>query len=79
VLLDELAVDVHLVVARVGVTTRDDAKGVRSLLEQRRLMRSAGLVVNGLPERGRNYYYLDDEGGSQEVPREDPRELITGR
>lgn len=65
VLLDELGVDVPLIVVRVGVTTRDDAKAVRTLLEQRRLTRGTGLVVNALSDRGLNYYYIaDEQGGS---------------
>lgn len=57
VLLDELDLDAELVVARLGVTKREDARGIRALLDQRGLRRSAGLVVNAIPARTAGYYY----------------------
>jgi capsular exopolysaccharide synthesis family protein len=60
VLLDELTLDAQLVVARMGVTKREDIRNVRSLLDDRGLKRSVGLVVNALPARIGSYYYGED-------------------
>jgi tyrosine-protein kinase len=57
VLLDEISLDAHLVVARIGVTKREDIRSARALLDQRGLRRSVGLVANALPARIGNYYY----------------------
>jgi capsular exopolysaccharide synthesis family protein len=57
VLLDELSLDAELVVARLGVTTREDVRGARALLDHRGLRRTAGLVVNAIAARTGNYYY----------------------
>jgi succinoglycan biosynthesis transport protein ExoP len=56
VLLDELSLDSELIVARLGVTTREDVRGARAVLDQRGLRRSAGLVVNAIPARTGGYY-----------------------
>lgn len=56
VLLDELELDAQLVVARLGITTREDVRGARGVLDHRGLRRSCGLVVNAIPVRGRHYY-----------------------
>jgi capsular exopolysaccharide synthesis family protein len=61
VLLDELNLDACLVVARAGVTTRDQVRRAR-LIFDRRKMQSVGLVVNSLTEAGDRYqYYGMDE------------------
>lgn len=60
ILLDQLALDAQLIVARMGVTKREDIRSARSLLEDRGLRRNVGLVVNALPARLRNYYYGED-------------------
>jgi succinoglycan biosynthesis transport protein ExoP len=57
-LLDDLHLDVCLIVARVGTTTADQARRVRSVLDQRRLP-DMGLVVNELTEIGGHDYYGD--------------------
>ncbi len=57
VLLDELSLDAELIVARLGVTTREDVRSARALLDHRSLSRSAGLVVNAVAPRTGNYYY----------------------
>jgi len=56
-LLDELDLGAQLVVARLGVTTREDIRAARALLEQRGLRRSVGLVVNAISPRGGSYSY----------------------
>jgi polysaccharide biosynthesis transport protein len=58
-LLDEVDLDAHLIVARVGLTKREDIRAVRSLIEQRSLQR-VGLVINALASSGRRYYYGAD-------------------
>ncbi len=65
ILLDQLALDAQLIVARMGVTKREDIRHARSLLEDRGLSRSVGLVVNALPARLRNYYYGEDPTAAQ--------------
>lgn len=60
VLLDHLGLDAQLIVARIGVTKREDIRNARSLLEDRGLKRSVGLVVNAMPARLRSYYYGED-------------------
>ena len=57
VLLDELSIDARLIVARMGVTKRENIRSARALLDQRGLKRSVGLVVNALPARVGSYYY----------------------
>jgi succinoglycan biosynthesis transport protein ExoP len=74
VLLDELNLDSELIVARLGVTTREDVRGARAVLDQRGLRRSAGLVVNAIPARTGGYYSGYGEqssagGTSREVSR----------
>jgi capsular exopolysaccharide synthesis family protein len=64
VLLDHLGLDAQLIVARMGVTKRDDIGKVRALLEDRGLKRSVGLVVNALPARLRSYYYGEDSAAA---------------
>lgn len=63
VLLDELDLDAELIVARLGITTRDAVRDARALLDQRGLRPSAGLVVNAIPGRAGSYY-----GGYGEQP-----------
>jgi len=63
VLLDELGLDSELVVARLGVTRREDVRAARALLDHRGLRRSAGLVVNAIPARTSSYYYTYGEQG----------------
>jgi succinoglycan biosynthesis transport protein ExoP len=67
VLLDQLNLDAQLIVARVGVTKREDIRSARSLLDRRGLRRSVGLVVNALPARSGNYYYGDDLAAADAV------------
>jgi succinoglycan biosynthesis transport protein ExoP len=55
-LLDELALDAQLIVARLGVTTREAVRDARALIDQRGLKGSVGLVVNAIPMRTGNYY-----------------------
>jgi succinoglycan biosynthesis transport protein ExoP len=55
-LLDELDLDAHLIVARVGLTKRHEIRSVRALIEQRRL-EHVGLVINALSSSiARDYY-----------------------
>lgn len=63
-LLDELDTDACLIVARVGITTREDVKSTRTLLEHRGLKGKVGLVVNSLPVRG-GYYDYGEESPAQ--------------
>jgi polysaccharide biosynthesis transport protein len=62
-LLDDVHLDVCLIVARVGTTTRDQARRVRSVLDRRRLP-GVGLVVNELSEIGGSDYYYDDRSAT---------------
>lgn len=55
-LLDGVHLDVCLIVARGGTTTRDQARRVHSVLKRRPLT-GVGLVVNELSEIGNDYYY----------------------
>jgi capsular exopolysaccharide synthesis family protein len=74
VLLDELSIDAHLIVARMGVTKRENIRGARALLDQRGLKRSVGLVVNALPARVGSYYYGTEERAPQTArPESRPR------
>jgi polysaccharide biosynthesis transport protein len=68
VLLDELALDAELIVARLGITTGEDVRGARALLDDRGLRRSVGLVINAITMRTGNYYYGYGEQ-SQELKR----------
>lgn len=55
-LLDELEIDAHLIVARVGLTKRHEIRSVRSLIEQRDLAH-VGLVINAVSSSvARDYY-----------------------
>jgi succinoglycan biosynthesis transport protein ExoP len=65
VLLDEVAIDATLIVARAGVTRREEIRGVRALLDHRGLT-NVGLVVNGLTSSTGSYYYGDDRAPSSE-------------
>jgi succinoglycan biosynthesis transport protein ExoP len=56
VLLDGINLDACLVVARAGVTTRDQVSRARLVFERRR-MRGIGLVVNTLAEAANGYDY----------------------
>lgn len=78
VLLDELPIDVFLLVARAGVTTREEIKETRSLIEQRGIRRNAALVINALAERNRDYYYRN-ERPEPSVVAESPSELVIRR
>jgi succinoglycan biosynthesis transport protein ExoP len=55
-LLDDVHLDACLIVARVGTTTRDQARRVHSVFDRRRLA-GVGLVVNELTDISGNYYY----------------------
>lgn len=61
VLMDSLNLDACLVVARAGVTTRDQVRRARLVFE-RRQMKDIGLVVNTLAEaaNGYDYYGIGD-------------------
>jgi capsular exopolysaccharide synthesis family protein len=63
VLLNEVGLDAHLIVARVGVTKREDIRSVRALLDQQQLKKRVGLVINALPAGMRSYYYGEDPTG----------------
>ncbi len=63
VLLDQISVDACLIVARAGVTTREEARRARAVLKSRRLT-AMGLVVNALQEVAGGYYYNEDPDGS---------------
>jgi len=56
VLLDCIDVDACLVVARAGLTTRDQARRARLVFERRK-MKAVGLVVNNLSEVSDGYDY----------------------
>jgi tyrosine-protein kinase len=57
-LLDDVEVDVCLLVARIGTTTRDQARSARSVLE-RRALHGVGLVVNDPAETVGSYYHYE--------------------
>ena len=65
VLLNEVGLDAHLIVARVGVTKREDIRSVRALLDQQQLKKRVGLVINALPAGMRSYYYGEDPTGPE--------------
>jgi capsular exopolysaccharide synthesis family protein len=69
VMLDHLGLDAQLIVARMGVTKREDIRNARSLLEDRGLKRSVGLVVNALPARLRSYDYGEDPAATRAAGR----------
>ncbi len=60
-LLDAVAVDACLIVARAGVTTRDQVRRARLVFERRKLQ-AVGLVVNALTDVTNKYGYYDGEG-----------------
>jgi capsular exopolysaccharide synthesis family protein len=60
-LLDAVAVDACLVVARAGVTTRDQVRRARLVFERRKLQ-AVGLVVNALTDVTNKYGYYDGDG-----------------
>jgi capsular exopolysaccharide synthesis family protein len=68
VLLDALDLDACLIVARAGITTRDQVRRSRLIFDRRNL-RSVGLVVNTLAEITDGYHYYgvetDDLGSSR--------------
>lgn len=61
VLLDEVGIDVCLVIARAGVTTREQSRRARAIFTQRK-REGVGLVVNDLAD-SRDYYYYGGETG----------------
>jgi succinoglycan biosynthesis transport protein ExoP len=67
VLLDEIAIDASLIVARVGSITRQEARRVRSVFERRQLV-GVGLVINALSEATHTDYYGYGYGIVQETP-----------
>jgi polysaccharide biosynthesis transport protein len=69
VLLDNPQVDACLIVGRAYHTTRDAARGARSILDRRRLRR-IGLVVNGLRDQAEryDYYGAEDDGTDSGQP-----------
>jgi capsular exopolysaccharide synthesis family protein len=69
VLLDQLGADACLVVARAGVTKREEARRARAVLASRRLT-ATGLVVNALQEVAGGYYYGEDPDGPSSGERE---------
>jgi capsular exopolysaccharide synthesis family protein len=56
VLLDGLDLDAYLIVARAGITTRDQVHRARLIFDRRKL-KSVGLVVNTLAEITDGYHY----------------------
>jgi succinoglycan biosynthesis transport protein ExoP len=67
-LLDEVAIDACLIVGRVGATTRDQTRRVRTVLDGRKLS-GLGLVVNDPTETGTTYY-----GYYHDRPTDDPHD-----
>lgn len=65
-LLDEVAVDACLIVGRVGVTTRDQIRRVRTVLDRRKLA-GIGLVVNDATETGASYYGYHQDRATQDA------------
>ncbi len=65
-LLDEVAIDVCLIVGRVGTTTRDQTRRVRAVLDRRKLS-GMGLVVNDPSETGTTYYGYHNDNASAGV------------
>lgn len=63
-LLDEVAIDACLIVGRVGLTTRDQVRSVRTVFDRRRLS-GLGLVVNDPSEAGASYYGYHDDRTTQ--------------
>ncbi len=55
-LLDEVAIDACLIVARVGTTTREQARRARAIFDRRQLS-NTGLVINGISEIADGSYY----------------------
>jgi tyrosine-protein kinase len=68
VLLNHTVIDGALIVARSGVTTRDEARRARAILD-RHLLQPLGLVVTGLPDA--------DRYGYASYPTEEPLEMET--
>jgi capsular exopolysaccharide synthesis family protein len=60
IVLDGLNPDACLIVARAGMTTRDQVRRTRLIFDRRQL-KSVGLVVNTLAEITDGYYYGADE------------------
>jgi capsular exopolysaccharide synthesis family protein len=69
VLLDELHLDACLVVARAGVTTRDQVRRARLIFDRRQLA-SVGLVVNALTEIADHYHYYGMDESEDWLPLE---------
>jgi non-specific protein-tyrosine kinase len=71
-LLDEVMIDACLLVGRVGTTTRDQVRRVRTVLDRRKLS-GVGLVVNDPTETGSSYYgYNHDSVGSDAETHDGP-------
>jgi capsular exopolysaccharide synthesis family protein len=71
VLLNQTAIDASLIVARVGSTTRDQARRARAILD-RHLLRPLGLVVTGVREAegyGYSSYSAQEPDGVPAAPR----------
>jgi receptor protein-tyrosine kinase len=66
VLMDNPLVDVVIVVARAFVTTREQVRSARAVLD-RHAEASVGLVINGVRETGGYYHYAS--GSDQPKPR----------
>ena len=69
VLLNHTVIDASIIVARVGSTTRDEARRARAILD-RHLLRPLGLVVTGLRDTERYGYssYSPQEPGETPAP-----------
>ena len=69
ILLNHTIIDASLVVARIGSTTRDEARRAKAILD-RHLMRPLGLVVTGLRDSERYGYssYASEEPAPLPVP-----------
>lgn len=68
VLLDNQVIDAVLVVARVGLTTRQQVRGAQAVL-QRHPEKGLGLVVNWVREAPGGYYYRGSTANGTSPPR----------
>ena len=78
ILLNQTVIDASLIVARIGSTTRDEARRAKAIVD-RHLLRPLGLVVTGLRDAQRYGYssYASEEPEPLPVP--PPARRKTGR
>lgn len=65
-LLDRITVDLCLIVGRVGVTTKDQARRARTVLDQR-IVPGVGLVVDDTTDVSGSHYYYGDGRSDEEA------------